>query len=78
MQVITATEEAQSITDLGQEWRVVAFRPNRSGTWFWHLKRDDQLILRDAVSGGDIVTVHRRDEDGTRLLAKMAAREADT
>lgn len=78
MQTITATEKAESMADLCQEWRVVAFRPNRSGTWYWELKRDEQMMLRDAVSGGEVVTVHRRDEDGTRLLAKMAAREADT
>lgn len=76
MQTITATEKAESMGDLCQEWRVVAFRPNRSGTWYWELKRDEQMMLRDAVSNGEVVTVHRRDADGTRLLAKMAARDA--
>jgi hypothetical protein len=72
-QVSTFTPIRQ-LSDLTQEWGVLAFRPNGSGAWLWHLPPEDVRLLATMRSDALIVSAHRRDGDGTRLLAKLKER----
>jgi len=65
---------ARQISDLTREWRVLAFRPNGSGAWQWNLPLEEVRVLATMRSDGLIVSAHRRDGDGTRLLAKLKER----
>ena len=65
----------RSLSDLQQEWRVLAFRPNGSGAWVWHLPPDDVRLLATMRREELLISAHRRDADGTRLLAKVRSRK---
>lgn len=66
---------AFQLTDLGShEWRVLAFRPNGSGAWVWNITPVEVRVLGTMRNDGLIVSAHRRDGDGTRLLAKLKER----
>lgn len=63
-----------SLTELGHEWRILAFRPNGAGSWQWTIGPDDIRTLQPLVREGTLITAHRRDGDGTRIVAKVAGR----
>jgi hypothetical protein len=68
---ITAVMPVGSLLDLKYEWRVIAFRPNNEGEWRWNIEPTEIRTFREMVDAGNIVSVHRRDSDGTRLLAQL-------
>lgn len=61
----------KSLTTLGHEWRVLAFRPNGHGDWRWYIAPNEREVLQKMVEDKTITTAHRRDGDGTRLLGKV-------
>ena len=63
-----------SLLDLKQEWKVVAFRKNGEGDWHWSIDPSEIRTFRDMIDAGNIISVHRRDSDGTRMLAKVKGR----
>jgi hypothetical protein len=63
-----------SLLDLKHEWKVVAFRKNGEADWHWNIDRAEVRSFKDMVTSGHIVSVHRRDADGTRMLAKVRGR----
>lgn len=68
---VSTLQPVKQLLDLTHEWRVVAFRPRGDGAWDWHLDRLEVLAFKKMVDDGLIVSAHRRDGDGTRLLAKL-------
>ncbi len=68
---VTAMASIGSLLDLKHEWRVIAFRPNNEGEWRWNIDPVEVRTFREMVDAGNIVSVHRRDPDGTRLLAHV-------
>lgn len=64
-----------ALTQLGHDWRILAFRPNGAGAWQWHIEPADVRALQGLVKDGTIITAHRRDGDGTRIVAKVAGRK---
>lgn len=64
-----------NLSDLKHEWRVMAFRPNGSGFWDWNINLLDVSSFHSMLRDGLIVSVQRRDPDGTRLLAKVKGRK---
>ena len=74
-QQVSTMWPASKLTDLGaHEWRVLAFRPNGSGKWEWNITPLEVRVLDTMRKDGMIVSAHRRDGDGTRLLAKLKDR----
>ena len=71
---VTTLWPVSSLTELRHEWRILAFRPNGSGAWQWSIGPDDVRALQPLVRDGSLITAHRRDGDGTRLVAKVAGR----
>jgi hypothetical protein len=65
-----------SLLDLKHEWKVIAFRKNGEGDWHWNIEPMEVRTFKDMVTSGHIVSVHRRDADGTRMLAKVRGRGA--
>ncbi len=65
----------RELSDLKQEWRVLAFRPNGSGSWQWYLSPTEIKVLDTLRRDGMLVSAHRRDGDGTRLLAKVRGKK---
>lgn len=72
---VTTMLPVTSLPQLGLEWRVLAFRPNNSGVWNWNINSLEVQVYQKMVSDGLIVAAHRRDADGTRLLAKVKKRK---
>lgn len=68
---ITTTVPLDQLTDLGGDWRVVAFRPNGVGGWRWHISTEEARVFQNSVKDGIVSSVQRRDPDGTRLLARL-------
>lgn len=69
---VSTMQGISSLTELKSEWRVLAFRPNGAGAWQWHINGFDIAALQPLVRDGSVITAHRRDGDGTRLVAKVA------
>lgn len=61
----------KSLSALGHEWRVLAFRPNGQGEWRWYITPLERDTLQKMITDKTIITAHRRDGDGTRLLGKV-------
>jgi len=72
---ITVVMPVASLLDLKYEWRVIAFRPTAEGDWRWNIEPAEIRTFREMVDAGNIVSVHRRDPDGTRLLARLRSRK---
>lgn len=64
-----------SLSELKEEWRVLAFRPNGHGEWRWYVKLPERGVLQKMISDNIVICAHRRDGDGTRMLAKVKARK---
>jgi hypothetical protein len=63
-----------NLLDLKHEWKVVAFRRNGEGNWHWNIGLMEIGSFKEKITSGHIVSVHRRDADGTRMLAKLRGR----
>ena len=72
---VNTLQSVSSLTELGHDWRILAFRPNGSGAWQWAIEPSDARALQGLVKDGTIITAHRRDGDGTRIVAKVAGRK---
>jgi hypothetical protein len=72
--MISTTIRILSIDDLLEdEFRVVATRDFEGRTWFYLLPDRHVKQLHEQVGHGDIVSVQRREDDGSWvLLAKLA------
>jgi hypothetical protein len=71
---ITTTLPIGSLLDLQYEWKVIAFRDNGEGEWRWNIEPMEVRTFKQMVEEGHIVSVHRRDSDGTRLLARLRSK----
>jgi len=60
-----------SLLDLKHDWKVIAFRKNGEGNWHWNIDPMEVRTFKDMVDCGHIISVHRRDEDGTRIIARL-------
>jgi len=70
--VISTQEEAQSVNDLAQNWKIIARCPHVTRVWNWCFPLVDMTPYQSFYSDGIIATVQRRDESETVLLAKWA------
>lgn len=73
--VISSHERIYSYNDLDiRQWRVIARVLHQGDTleriWDWFLPSDDRNLFRDAVRNKQAISVQRRDEYETVLLAK--------
>lgn len=68
---VSTLQPVKQLLLLTHEWRVIAFRPRDDGTWQWNIDRLEVPTYKKMVEEGVIVSVHRRDADGTRLLVKL-------
>ena len=74
-QQVTTMWPVSQLTDLSpSEWRVLAFRPNGSGVWHWYIDPSERHVLSAMGKNEVLGSAHRRDGDGTRLLAKLKDR----
>lgn len=70
-QQVSTLMPVRSLADLKYEWGIMAFRPNGHGEWRWYLQPDEIRTYTTMVSEGFVVSAHRRDGDGTRIVAKL-------
>lgn len=68
---VTTMTPVSLLADLKHEWRVIAFRPNNLGEWRWYITPLEREAYTSMVQNKIIISAHRRDRDGTRLLAKV-------
>ena len=68
---VTTMFPVTKLSELNLEWRVIAFRPNGDGEWRWYLDPIETRAVKSMISDRTIISAHRRDRDGTRLLAKV-------
>lgn len=68
---VTTMFPVTKLSELGREWRVIAFRPNGDGEWRWYLDPLETRSARTMIADRTIISAQRRDRDGTRLLAKV-------
>lgn len=83
---IATTSGVQSVFDINSAWVIVARqtipRPVVGGgelfadmpPWVWHFPEEERAEFRRLVDAGQVLTVHRRDENETVMLAKLASR----
>lgn len=71
---VTTMVPVDRLTDLGHDWRVIAFRPDGSPTWNWNINFEEVRIFQQSVRDMIVTTAQRRDPDGTRLLARLASK----
>jgi hypothetical protein len=75
-QQVTTMWPVSKLTDLSpSEWRVLAFRANGSGVWHWYIDPSEMHVLSAMRKDEVLVSAHRRDGDGTRLLGKLKDRK---
>jgi len=70
--VISTQEEAQSVNDLAQNWKIIARCPHVTRVWNWCFPLVDMTPYQSFYSDGIIATVQRRDAGETVLLGKWA------
>ena len=70
--VISTQEEAQSVNDLAQNWKIIARCPHATRVWSWCFPLVDMTPYQSFYSDGIIATVQRRDAGETVLLGKWA------
>jgi hypothetical protein len=70
--VISTQEEAQSVNDLTQNWKIIARCPHATRVWNWCFLPVDMTPYQSFYNDGIIATVQRRDPGETVLLAKWA------
>lgn len=68
---VTTMFPVTRLSDLTQEWRVIAFRPNGDGEWRWYLDPLETRSAKTMIADRTLISAQRRDRDGTRLLAKV-------
>jgi hypothetical protein len=75
-QQVTTMWPVSKLTDLSpSEWRVLAFRANGLGVWHWYIDPSEMHVLNAMRKDDVLVSAHRRDGDGTRLLGKLKERK---
>jgi hypothetical protein len=70
--VISTQEEAQSVNDLAQNWKIIARCPHATRVWNWCFSPVDMTPYHSFRNDGIIATVQRRDPSETVLLGKWA------
>ena len=70
--VISKQEEAHSVNDLAQNWKIIARCSRKTMLWEWCFEPHNMASYISFHSEGIIATVQRRDPGETVLLGKWA------
>ena len=72
---VTTQAIAGSPAEIGQDWIIVATRPNGKGEWQQTMNYENWRAFKAMVDDGSISTAQRRDPAGTVLLARLRRAE---
>ena len=61
--------------EIGQDWIIVAARPNGKGEWQQTMSYENWRVFKAMVDDGTVSTAQRRDPAGTVLLARLRRAE---
>lgn len=73
--MVTTMATASSPAEIGQDWIIVATRPNGRGEWQQTMSYEDWRVFKAMVDDGTVSTAQRRDPAGTVLLARLRRAE---
>lgn len=69
--MITTQQEVLALEQIGKEWVIVAKRASGQGEWKPTMPYEEWRVLRAMITDGAALTVQRRDQTHTVLLARL-------